>query len=200
MHLASEYGYLEILNDDDKPVRGDEEGHFVWTGLINSAMPLIRYRIGDRGRWLTGARCACGRKSSVVVPTITRESDILRCADGRLFSPRALNQLLKETNSLRFCQFVQDRPNRVSVRAVGNDPAAAEEAMRVRSQLQNLLGSSIEVTAALAGEPLAGPGGKISLIVNQTKGTVPDRRVQDDGSARATEMEPPTATLREAAR
>jgi phenylacetate-coenzyme A ligase PaaK-like adenylate-forming protein len=31
-------------------VQEGEEGFFVWTGFLNRAMPLIRYRIGDRGR------------------------------------------------------------------------------------------------------------------------------------------------------
>jgi phenylacetate-coenzyme A ligase PaaK-like adenylate-forming protein len=49
MHLAPEYGYLEILDENNAPVAADEEGYFVWTGFLNRAMPLVRYRIGDRG-------------------------------------------------------------------------------------------------------------------------------------------------------
>lgn len=168
MHLAPEYGYLEILDDYDEPVRSDEEGHLVWTGFINFAMPLIRYRIGDRGRWHE-TRCECGRNFPVIVPTITRESDILHCTDGRLFSPRALNQLLKQTKSLRFCQFVHEKPNQVSVHAVASSSAAQNEVMQVRAHLQDLLGPSIKVNATLTAEPLAGPGGKIPLIVNRTQ-------------------------------
>ena len=96
MHLVPELGYLEILDEGDEPVAEGEGGFFVWTGFLNRAMPLIRYRIGDRGRWLHGSACGCGLNFPLVIPTITRESEILRCPDGRLFSPRALNQLLKD--------------------------------------------------------------------------------------------------------
>ena len=167
MHLIPEYGFLEILDKNGEPSRLDEEGDFVWTGFLNRAMPLIRYRIGDRGRWLAGPRCACGRVFPQVVPTITRESDILRSVDGRLFSPRALNQLLKESASLRFCQFVHDRPERVVVRAVGSNGNATADMMQIRSRLQELLGTSMKVTAELASAPVVRPGGKIPLIVNQ---------------------------------
>lgn len=167
MHLAPEYGYLEILDDEDRPVVPDQEGHFVWTGFLNHAMPLIRYRIGDRGRWESGPPCPCGRAFALVVPTITRESDILRSADGRLFSPRALNQLLKQSASLRFCQFIHDRPERVVVRGVSGNGHAAEELMRIRSGLQDLLGPGMQVTAELTAGPISRPGGKIPLIVNQ---------------------------------
>ncbi len=167
MHLAPEYGFLEILDENNDPVAGDAEGYFVWTGFLNRAMPLLRYRIGDRGRWKLGPRCQCGRPFPQVTPTITRESEILRCADGRIFSPRALNQYLKGATSLRFCQFVHDRPERVVVRAVAGNGHAAREMMKIREELQHLLGGSMRVTAEIATEPLVFPGGKIPLIVNR---------------------------------
>jgi phenylacetate-CoA ligase len=168
MHVAPEYGFLEILDRRGEPAM---PGELVWTGFLNEAMPLIRYRIGDRGRREMDVACACGRAFPVVLPTITRESDILYCPDGRVFSPRALNQLLKESESLRFCQFIHDRADRVVVRAVVRSAEAkdraAGEVMQIRSCLQKLLGTSMQVTARLASEPLARPGGKIPLIVNQ---------------------------------
>jgi phenylacetate-CoA ligase len=167
MHLIPEYGLLEILDENDEPAGPDEEGSFVWTGFLNRAMPLIRYRIGDRGRWQAGAPCECGRAFPRVVPTITRESDVLLSVDGRRFSPRALNQLLKESDSLRFCQFVHDRPERVVVRAVASNGNAAEDMMQIRARLQELLGSRMKVTAELALAPLVRAGGKVPLIVNQ---------------------------------
>ncbi len=166
MHLVPEFGYLEILDEGDEPVAEGEEGFFVWTGFLNRAMPLIRYRIGDRGRWLHGSACGCGLNFPLVIPTITRESEILRCPDGRLFSPRALNQLLKDATALRFCQFVHDRPERVIVRAVFANGRAFAEMMLIRSKLQNLLGDGMRVTAEIAAQPLVRPGGKIPLIIN----------------------------------
>jgi len=171
MHLAPEYGYLEILDEDGTAAKPGEEGYFVWTGFLNDAMPLIRYRIGDRGRWDDGGPCPCGRAFPLVVPTITRESDILRCPDGRLFSARALNQLLKQSTSFRCCQFIHGRPNRVVVRVVARDALqdgqTASDLMQIRSDLQDLLGPSMQVTAELAAAPMTRLGGKIPLIVNE---------------------------------
>ncbi|MEW6282469.1 MAG: hypothetical protein AB1758_27925, partial [Candidatus Eremiobacterota bacterium] len=48
-HLASDHILLEIL-----------EGELVITCLNRRLMPLIRYRLGDRGRWIPGP-CDCGR-------------------------------------------------------------------------------------------------------------------------------------------
>jgi len=168
MHLAPEYGFLEILGERNEPAGPGEEGHLVWTGFLNRAMPLVRYRIGDRGRWQAGA-CACGRAFPLVVPTITRESDVLSCPNGRIYSPRALNQLLKQSASLRFCQFVHEGRDRVVVRGVAGNGRAAEEVAEIRARLEELIGPCMQVTAELAAEPLSRPGGKIPLIVKEAK-------------------------------
>jgi phenylacetate-CoA ligase len=170
MHLIPDYGYLEILDDANRLVSDPGvEGFFVWTGFINDTMPLIRYRIGDRGCWGAQEPCVCGRTFSIVVPTITRESDLLRCPDGRIFSPRSVNQLLKQATSFRFCQFVQTESEHIIVRAVATKGKGPQELSVVRDQLQKLLGGQVRITAELADAPLVRAGGKIPLIVQRVK-------------------------------
>jgi phenylacetate-CoA ligase len=165
MHAIPEYAFLEILDADDRPVGPGEEGYFVWTSFVNDAMPLIRYRIGDRGCWQATGPCPCGRNFPLVVPTITRDSDTLRCPDGRLFSPRALNQCLKGATSLRFCQLLHERPGHVLIRGVASSPDAYADLMEIQKRLQKVLGQQFFVTATLADAPIVRAGGKIPLIV-----------------------------------
>jgi phenylacetate-CoA ligase len=172
MHAAPDYAYLEILDEHDKPVPNGQEGYLVWTGLINDTMPLIRYRIGDRGCREEIDKCDCGRAFPVVVPTITRDSDQLYCPDGRIFSPRALNQALKGAKGLRFCQIVHERPGHIVVRGVASDAVASDDLMMIRANLQTILGSNISVSAMLADNPIIRAGGKIPLIV-QLAGSSP---------------------------
>lgn len=167
MHAVPDYSYLEILDDNNQPVRLGEEGHLVWTSFINDTMPLIRYRIGDRGCWQTSGPCECGRNFPLVIPTITRDSDTLRCPDGRIFSPRALNQSLKSATSLRFCQLVHERPGHVVIRGVSTSPKAYGDLMDIQKSLQKVLGTNFVVSAMLADAPIVRAGGKIPLIIQQ---------------------------------
>jgi phenylacetate-CoA ligase len=167
MHALPDYSYLEILDGNDQPVEHGKEGFLVWTGFINDTMPLIRYRIGDRGCWNQGETCTCGRAFPLVVPTITRDSDLLHCPDGRVFSPRALNQSLKGTRSLRFCQLIHDQLGHVVVRGVASDAAAFEDVMNVRKNLQKIFGKQMTVSATLADSPIVRAGGKIPLIIQE---------------------------------
>jgi len=165
MHAISDYAFLEILDHNDQPVEPGREGFLVWTGFVNETMPLIRYRIGDRGCWEAGGSCPCRRPFPVVVPTITRESDLLRCPDGRIFSPRALNQALKGARSLRFCQIIHEQPGHVLIRGVASDPLAFDDVMMIRKNLQQILGNQISVSATLVDTPIVRAGGKIPLVI-----------------------------------
>ena len=60
MHAHPLAGVTEILRPDGTPAAPGEMGEVVLTGLINYAMPLIRYRVGDTAA-LPREKCPCGR-------------------------------------------------------------------------------------------------------------------------------------------
>ena len=47
--INTENLFVEILDDDNKPLPYGEEGNIVITSLYNKAHPFIRYKIGDIG-------------------------------------------------------------------------------------------------------------------------------------------------------
>lgn len=168
MHLNPDYAFLEVLDEDGRPLPPGQTGYLVWTGFINDSMPFVRYRIGDRGAWSAVQRCACGRESPLVDPGMTRESDLLYSADGRVFSPRSVNQVLKGTTAFRFCQFVQREPGQVLVRAVGAGEQAERELQKVRNEISLLLGKHSVVDTELATTPITKSGGKTPLVLQET--------------------------------
>jgi len=82
LHQWPEIGWVEVL-DDDLPVAQGELGEFVCTSLLNPDMPLVRYRVGDRGRLLTGEPCPCGRTLPSVSVVEAGSYDLLITQDGR---------------------------------------------------------------------------------------------------------------------
>lgn len=56
LHINPDYAYVEII-----------DGFVVGTTFHNQAMPMVRYRPGDRTRWKPGA-CACGRAFPMIDP------------------------------------------------------------------------------------------------------------------------------------
>lgn len=165
-HLASDYGILEVLDEDGERLPAGREGYLVWTGLINRAMPFIRYRIGDKGMWDELGACQCGRPFPLVSPTITRDSDYLVTADGMIFSPRAINQVLKDKTAFAACQFIQHDSHNVEIRVVPANEGATKEAEAVRRSLERILAGRLSVTVRFAEEPLQRASGKMPLIVS----------------------------------
>ncbi|CAB3751662.1 MULTISPECIES: phenylacetate--CoA ligase family protein [Burkholderia] len=48
--LVDDYNYVEIVDDDGKPVPDGQQGHILITNWQKFEYPLVRYRIGDLGR------------------------------------------------------------------------------------------------------------------------------------------------------
>ncbi len=68
--------YFEIVDPETgEVVREGEYGEIVFTTLTRKGMPFIRYRTGDRGRWIPG-QCPCGsvlkRLDKVLPRTISK--------------------------------------------------------------------------------------------------------------------------------
>jgi phenylacetate-CoA ligase len=49
LHLISDIHYLEIVDDEGRELKAGKSGNIIITLLTNYTMPLIRYKIGDRG-------------------------------------------------------------------------------------------------------------------------------------------------------
>lgn len=72
---------LEIIDEAGNPVAPWHEGTMAVTTLENYAMPLIRYRIGDRGYWLDG-ECDCGNLAPRFKLTTARRTSRLVSTSG----------------------------------------------------------------------------------------------------------------------
>ncbi len=165
-HVISDYGILEILDQHGQPVPSGQEGYLAWTGFINRRMPFIRYRIGDKGMWDQDQTCPCGRPFPLVSPTVTRDGDNLVLSDGRILSPRAINQVLKNKTSFKVCQLVQHDKETLEIRIVSGNGEAEKEAAIVKKDLDMLLMGQFHTFVQFAREPIQRASGKIPLIIS----------------------------------
>jgi len=98
LHVFSEHVEVEILNDG-QPVAPGDMGDIVLTCTTNRAMPLVRYRVGDRGR-LSPEACPCGRPHPVLYDIQGRVGDVLIAATGEgVHGTAVLGGILKEIHA-----------------------------------------------------------------------------------------------------
>jgi phenylacetate-CoA ligase len=135
MHLNTDVVHLEALDEKGRSVPPGEEGDLVATLLVNRAMPLLRYRTGDRGILLAES-CSCGCAMPLLGVVTGRVSDTLTFRDGQRISPYAFTCAIERVPGLLRYQVSQLDSARVRVRAILE--VAADRAA-VAAQLQSAL-------------------------------------------------------------
>ncbi|MEM7344600.1 MAG: AMP-binding protein [Chloroflexota bacterium] len=144
LHLWPEIGWIEVVNQD-QPVPLGTSGDLVCTGLLNIDMPLIRYRIGDRGALpAEHTVCACGNQLPILASVEGRIDDVLYTADGRRIG--RLDPIFKARLPVREAQIIQDSLQQVRVRYVPTAEFTAEAGQSIIKRLQDRMG---DVTVTL---------------------------------------------------
>ncbi|SHK16616.1 phenylacetate-CoA ligase [Clostridium cavendishii DSM 21758] len=81
-HIQSEYGYVELIDDDGNEVLEDGKiGEIVCTSFINNVTPFIRYRTGDMAVYSSEV-CKCGRAYKLLKKIEGRKQDFFIDING----------------------------------------------------------------------------------------------------------------------
>ena len=162
MHISPEYGVVELVET--------EGGHeIVATGLINDAMPFIRYRTGDLAVPGDGAPCRCGRGLPTLGAIIGRVDDVVMTPEGAAVGPAALSLAFQGVPNLRESQIVQDSPDRIAlVLAVTPAYGPADEQFLL-AELRKRLGLRLVIDVSYVDVVPRTSGGKQRLIVSSLK-------------------------------
>jgi phenylacetate-CoA ligase len=164
MHVNAEALRVEIVPD---PLLPAPNGSVVITDLLNFSMPLIRYEIGDVGRWAENQECPCGRGLPLLEDLQGRITDFLILPDGRKISGPSLTLVVSDMPDVRQVQFVQKSRDTVTLRVVrgnGYGPeTAAEIQRRLSLYLQGVARMEIEEVESLPSMA----SGKYRFVVNE---------------------------------
>lgn len=98
-HHHPELLYVELLDDNDRPVAPGQDGEVTITTLGVEGMPLLRYKTGDICRYENTA-CSCGRHTLRLSPVIGRKKQMLKYKGTTLYPP-ALFDLLADMQEVK---------------------------------------------------------------------------------------------------
>lgn len=168
LHLWPEVGWHEILDDsEDRPAPPDAVGRFVFTGLLNPDMPLVRYEVGDRGRIDHPAEgCACGRDLPRVASIEGRLSDLIVTPDGRRVF--WLNPVLYSL-PIREAQIVQEELDRIRVLCVPGAGFVEGHATLLVERLRQRLGSGVRIEVERVSAVERTASGKVKAVVSKVR-------------------------------
>ena len=97
-HHHPELIIVEVLDDNNQPVKNGESGELTFTTLGIEAMPLVRFKTGDIVQ-LHDSPCACGRNTLRVGPVIGRKQQMIKYKGTTLYPP-AMNDVLNDFDNI----------------------------------------------------------------------------------------------------
>ena len=153
LHLRSDYGFLEV----------EDDGIMICTGFNNDAMPLIRYRCGDRAQ-LSNSGCECGLGFPVVHDLEGRTEDYVITREGYLVG--RLDHLFKDAEGVGEAQIVQSALGEVLIRIVPTANYTGQSEATIRREAGQRLGPRTKITIECVEKIERGPNGKFRFIVN----------------------------------
>jgi len=167
MHVPAEHLLVECLRDDGTPALAGEEGRIVVTDLVNRGMPLIRYRVEDRGI-LSDRSCPCGRALPLLEKVTGRTADFLVRADRTLVAGVSLvERTLTAIPGLEQMQIVQEAIGSFSLKVVSSAGygVASEEALR--AELRSVFGADTDVRIETVERIPQEPSGKYRFSISK---------------------------------
>ena len=109
MHISSDRIYLEVVDDNNQPVPDGCAGRILITDLTNTAMPIIRYEIGDIGTISKQRTCKGGRGLPKLESIQGRITDYIVSSDGKYVSGTALTTVVPQLNNVQQIQIIQKK-------------------------------------------------------------------------------------------
>ncbi|MGQ9681670.1 MAG: phenylacetate--CoA ligase family protein [Anaerolineae bacterium] len=167
LHVAPWGCYVEIVDDEGGRVPPGVEGNILITCLTNYAMPLIRYRMEDRGALAT-AECPCGRCGQILQSVSGRVSDSFRRRDGTLIQPRFFVDLLDVKDWVAKFQVIQKDYAHIVFRIVrcapGDWPAEIED---LAAKTRLIIGLGVQVDVEFVDDIPSLPSGKYRYLISE---------------------------------
>lgn len=168
-HVNPEYGIVEVLDSNGSPAKPGEAGEAVCTSFINTVMPLIRYKLGDRIK-MASTPCGCGRNFPVIEQIEGRVDDILITPDGKPLG--RLDPIFKSLTGIYETQIIQTSKDAIELKIVTGDNFTVADMDELVCEIKKRTGPTMKIRINKVNEIPKDKNGKfravISRIINKT--------------------------------
>lgn len=142
-HTMDENLIVDILDDNNNPVKEGDSGRVVVTDLHNYLSPMIRYQVGDYA--IRGGKCSCGRGLGTISKILGRNRNLLVHPDGRKNWPIVgFYKFMQVTNVRRF-QFIQHDLENIELRIATDHEMTDEERIKFTEIGHEFMGPEFKI-------------------------------------------------------
>jgi phenylacetate-CoA ligase len=168
LHVMSTNVRLEVVDSHGHVVAPGESGEILVTDLGNYAMPLIRYRVGDRGI-LSEDMCPCGRPFPVLESIWGRSYDFICTPDGKRYHGEFFMYMFEDLRQEGFdfarFQVRQKSANHLLIRLLAHSASSGLEAT-LRNRIRRAL-PTMNVSVEWVDHIERSQSGKARVIINE---------------------------------
>ena len=166
VHLNIDLYFPRIVDDASRDVAEGGVGELVISNLVNPAMVLLNYRLGDLVNVLPG-RCPCGRTLPVLAFPAGRSDDVVELPSGRIVHPLAVKTIFVKEPNVRQYQIVQHAATRFTVSVVTSPAADRDELKgRLETALSEHMGAEVDVDVGFVDAIDRTAGGKSRTLIS----------------------------------
>jgi phenylacetate-CoA ligase len=167
-HMNTDMVVIEVLRDGH-PVSPGEEGEVVITNLHSMAMPLIRYRQGDRVV-LSKKKPVCGRQLPLLECIQGRTEDFIVLRSGRRIPPQAVPHVFIPVPGIKSWQVVQPALDRLKILVEPKKEFDQAARRLLHEEMMKLLREDIHLEIIEVEAVSRDPAVKFRPIVSEVKG------------------------------
>jgi phenylacetate-CoA ligase len=169
-HVNVESVLLEFAKNGEI-VSHDEEGGIICTGLVNKALPLIRYRIGDIGV-LSDDQCQCGIGLPLIKIIEGRVGDFLVTTSGKIVPPTIFFPYpFEDVMWIKQFRITQESRYRIVFEIIVKEGYYIHEdkLAAARARIKQFFGEDMEVIFKIVEKIKADSSGKLRKVISKVQ-------------------------------
>lgn len=167
LHVNDDAFVVEVVGPEGAPVPPGTQGELVVTSLGLTAMPLIRYRMGDIAARLP-EQCTCGRGLGLLTRVQGRTAHTFRGADGALITTPVITSLFGRAQAYAWVRRFQVREEPGHVLRVLLEirrPPSEVQHDTLAQLLQSGVGRGFQIVLEIVDQIPMAPNGKLQFLV-----------------------------------
>ena len=169
LHVNSDGIYLEVIRPDGTPAKPGDPGMVVVTDLVNRAMPIIRYQVGDMAVW-AGRSCSCGRGMPLLERIEGRVADYVVTPRGELISGISLTENFAVlVPGVAQLQIVQEAIDHFVFRIVRSREFGTASLERIKTLVAERFGPGIRYDCEFVDRIPQEPSGKYRFCISKVE-------------------------------
>ena len=172
LHLIPDIHYVEIVDENGKEVKPGEPGEIIITSLTNYTMPLIRYKIGDRGI-LSNKDCKCGHGLPLLEKVVGRITGNFKNKLGDYISGGLFFSLFYFIENIKQFQIIQEAIDYISINLVLIDKTKLKDMDKdfkeINQIIRKAMGNDTKIKYNIIDEIKPSPSGKYMYSFSRVK-------------------------------